>query len=302
MEARDGDGCAPIHLAALSGRTDLLELFLEAGQPVDFPRPCGRTPLHLAAACARGDAVAWLLASGASVKARARDGFAALHFAADAGDPAVIDTLCAAGAPVDGIDVSGRTPIFFAAWSEDNPEAVRALLEHGASVDHRDDQGSTALHHPANMGFLEACGALLEAGADPNAQDSYGNTPLYFAVRQGHTEVAELLLAAGADPNIQDEEGNTPLHCAARRHGVAYPERGAPKQAPRGEERVTPAQPARIRDGFELVGLLLDSGADPTIRNGHGQTPMDLAVSSRVEAVLKEAASDGEKPSEPSRD
>jgi cytohesin len=120
----------------------------------------------------------------------------------------VIDKLCEAGAPVDGIDVCRRTPLHYAVLREDKPEAVEALLAHGASVDHRDDQGSTALHHPANMGHLETCRALLAAGADANAQDSYGNTPLYFAVRQGHTEVAELLLAAGANPNAQNGGGS----------------------------------------------------------------------------------------------
>jgi len=65
---------------------------------------------------------------------------------------------------------------------KDDPEYVRALLRHGASVnDRRSGVGAlnaTALHYAARAGFLRTIEVLLEHGADVNARDSQGRTPL----------------------------------------------------------------------------------------------------------------------------
>ena len=72
---------------------------------------------------------------------------------------------------------------------KDDPEYVRALLRHGASVHDRrtgDPAGTagvralnaTALHYAARAGFLRTIEVLIGHGADPNARDSHGRTPL----------------------------------------------------------------------------------------------------------------------------
>jgi ankyrin repeat protein len=72
---------------------------------------------------------------------------------------------------------------------KDDPEYVRALLRHGASVHDRrtgDPAGmtgvralnATALHYAARAGFLQTIEVLIDHGADPDARDSHGRTPL----------------------------------------------------------------------------------------------------------------------------
>jgi truncated hemoglobin YjbI/ankyrin repeat protein len=72
---------------------------------------------------------------------------------------------------------------------KDDPEYVRALLRHGASVHDRrigDPAGTTgvralnatALHYAARAGFLRTIEVLIDHGADPDARDSQGRTPL----------------------------------------------------------------------------------------------------------------------------
>lgn len=72
---------------------------------------------------------------------------------------------------------------------KDDPEYVRALLDHGASANDRragDPDGATgvralnatALHYAARAGFLRTIEVLLDHGADPDARDSHGRTPL----------------------------------------------------------------------------------------------------------------------------
>ena len=94
-----------------------------------------------------------------------------------------------------------------------------------------------------------------------------GESPLHVSVL--HTEnlecpVLRRLLAAGAHPNQQTQSGitsnsrhcpdldaDTPLHLAA-----AY-----------GSESVVAS----------MIDFLISAGADPSLRNSRGQTPLDLA-------------------------
>ncbi len=53
----------------------------------------------------------------------------------------------------------------------------------------------------AKKGDTVSIKALLEAGADVNAKDNDGLTALMWAAVRGHTETAQALLEAGADVN-----------------------------------------------------------------------------------------------------
>ena len=57
---------------------------------------------------------------------------------------------------------------------------------------------------------------LLEAGADVNARADDGAPPLHGAVMHGLLEVVEWLLGSGADAAAANTNGATALHEAAR--------------------------------------------------------------------------------------
>jgi len=86
---------APIHLAAESGYTGLVELFLDYGVDIDLPtRGKNRvTALHIAAAKGRSEVVELLLKSGADVNARDVQGETPLHWAITAEQKEVADML-----------------------------------------------------------------------------------------------------------------------------------------------------------------------------------------------------------------
>ena len=97
------------------------------------------------------------------------------------------------------------------------PDAVRALLEHGA---HPDSDAENPLrvrpvHAAAAALDHESMRLLLEAGADPNVQQQSGFTPLHAAAHTDDVEMAELLLAHGADPAITTDDGRDPARLAA---------------------------------------------------------------------------------------
>jgi hypothetical protein len=57
---------------------------------------------------------------------------------------------------------------------------------------------------------------LIEAGADVNAKDDEGLTPLMIAAHYSTPEMVTLLIDAGADVNAKDDDGQTPLMYADR--------------------------------------------------------------------------------------
>ncbi len=116
--------------------------------------------------------------------------------ALEEGDVAALARMLSTTAPDTVIAPDGRT-LLMVAVEEANLPAVELIVQRGASLDTRDDQGMTALALGAGMGFHEAVEALLAAGADPNMHDLSGMTPLDTAEEHGAHDIASLLLRYG---------------------------------------------------------------------------------------------------------
>ena len=108
---------------------------------------------------------------------------------------------------------------------------LRRLLTEDPSLVRRTGAGVlpqwqwTLLHKAtAEQASLELVRALIDAGADINARDNEGNTPLHFSVKRINREkfatrdyegIVRLLLEKKADVHIVNVGGATPLHTAA---------------------------------------------------------------------------------------
>jgi hypothetical protein len=93
---------------------------------------------------------------------------------------------------------------------------VQVLLDVGADVKAKDQEGWNPLHLSVLAGSRAAIQVLLRAGADVNAPDRHGMTPLHHAAVKGNDEVLNVLLENGADPYTEDysEHGAFPIHHA----------------------------------------------------------------------------------------
>jgi len=116
--------------------------------------------------------------------------------ALEEGDVAALARMLATTPPDTVIAPDGRT-LLMVAVEEANLPAVELIVQRGAALDLRDDQGMTALALGAEMGFNEAVDVLLAAGADPNMHDLSGMTPLDTAEEHGAHDIASLLLRYG---------------------------------------------------------------------------------------------------------
>ncbi len=59
--------------------------------------------------------------------------------------------------------------------------------------------GKTALHYACRAGQGEIVADLLASGASVDLRDNDGTTPMMLATRNGHTEIVQQLIAAGAN-------------------------------------------------------------------------------------------------------
>ena len=294
-------GVTPLELAANNGNGEIVERLLAAGADANSRSREGQTPLMSAALNGQAAAVDALLAHGADVQAaESYRGQTALMLAAGEGNVEAMRSLIAAGAQVGAHSRSGFTPLLFAVRNA-QLDAVRLLLEHGADANDLASDGTTALNVAIVNAYYEVASVLLTHGADPNLPDSRGS-PLHTIAwlrkpgatdRAGGTgelataaprptgkvtslELAELLLEHGANPNVRidwDEIKFEPLGGTTRnppglflgRHLLTY--NGA-----------TAFYVATKNGDHEYMRLLAKAGADPTLPNRFGVTPLMVAA------------------------
>jgi ankyrin repeat protein len=185
--------------------------------------------------------------------------------------------VAARPASVRGAFTPDSIAAFFKAVRSGNVVEVGRRLDQTPALLTERDGGfrATALHWAAAAGDLPMATLLLERGADPCAKNGEGLNPSVVALRNNRagiafalrcpTEPLELLLFAAAQSGDQsvivqvldlkptainsvDTLGATPLHWAAfKGHAV-------------------------------ITAFLLENGADATVRNRAGKTPLDLAL------------------------
>jgi ankyrin repeat protein len=155
------------------------------------------------------------------------------------------------------------------------------LLDRGADVNARINDGRTPIYQVASMGnAVPVMRLLLEKGADPNAKTLTGMTPLIAASRS-NLDAMRLLIEKKADVNAKNAAGGTALMAAAqtgRPQAVRLLlEKGADVNV-RTKRNETALADAATAGNEETVKLLLDRGADVNVQDIRGYSPLLYAA------------------------
>ena len=250
---RDADGQGvpsddELLVAAKAGDVAKVAELLEADHARDVTDDRGNNALHLAAAHGHDGVVLMLVAAEVALDARNRAGRTPLYLASEAGHEPVIEVLANATRDRLEADVDAATARF--SWWHFVP-----------------------LHEAAGAGETHRARLLLRLGAEIEVTDHIERTPLRYAAEGGHTDTAVMLIERGADVNARDSSGNTPLHLAAI--GCR----------PRSEQwfsycRGDCLKTDTLCEGAypDLAALLIERGAEVTLANHHGWTPLHYAA------------------------
>lgn len=179
---------------------------------------------------------------------------------------------------------------------QNNIEGVKKALKEGANVNTRDKDKRSLLLLATLGKQIKMAMLLTENGADVNLQDNILDSPFLYAGASGQTELVKLFLANGARFDIFNRYNGSALIPACERGHVEtvrllantknYPINHINRLGWTGlMEAIV------LGDGSEkyqqIIQILKDAGADMTIPDSNGVTPLQHARSHGFTAIAK---------------
>lgn len=217
-------------------------------------------------------------------------------------DLEAVKTLIAAGEDVNQVDdMMGYTALSLAT----NIEMMKVLISAGADINHRDKRtGFTPLMNALNSCKTDVAKFLIEKGADVNLKSNDGATALILACGCSE-EIAKQLINKGADIKAVSDRGmGVFTQCTGiglSREVVTYEfaefllEKGADIDETNTTDYYggyTPLFWAVVSNEAKLVDFLLKHGANVNLKSSKGKTPLSLATEAgytNIVEILKKA-------------
>jgi ankyrin repeat protein len=192
-----------LYAAAAQGDAAAIERLVKTGAAIEARDGHGRTPLHVATFMHQGDAARALLRLGADANALEVQKYDIVTIAAVADDVPMLKLALAGGGNAKNITSPYEGTALIAASHLGHDEVVRLLIAAKAPLDHVNNLGWTALIESIVLGnggqrHIATLDALVKAGADVNRADRGGTTPLTLARGRNYAEMVRILTAAGA--------------------------------------------------------------------------------------------------------
>ncbi|WP_408895308.1 ankyrin repeat domain-containing protein [Paenibacillus taichungensis] len=150
-----------------------------------------------------------------------------------------------------------KVPALFQAVYDNDLATVKELTKSNDGSINNLYKGSTVLHAAIYNLDIEMIEFLVEAGADFTLKDKYGETPFFLASDLANIKAIKYFLGKGADPNERNQEGDTPLMKFAVRGNIP------------------------IDVFLNTMEIMVESGADLTIKNNQGETLL-----SKIESMV----------------
>jgi ankyrin repeat protein len=244
LEVRNLDGNTPLMEAVRAGNISSVEKLARNGADPTTRNIRGDTPLHLAVGMERYDLVTMLLGMGTSIHARNTRNRTPFQISLSI-SPRMASVLLTSDRIATSDDM-GNSALHIALQERAGEDYIRTIITQGARLNAVDNNGKTPLRLAVDINLLEAAKLLADAGADPFLAAVDNKTPAEISFSLGDECIRALF--SGRAINSRDSSENTILHYAAR-----Y---GTP----------------------QTISLLIELGANKTIRNISSELPVDIAL------------------------
>lgn len=189
---------------------------IDAGINLNLPLLRGRrTHLHEVALGDCIESAKLLISKGVNIDPKADAEDTPLHRACQNGSVRVAKLLIENGADIEARGMSETTPIFWAAYAETNQKEILELLyDNGAKIDVRDEYNNTPLIRAGSLGNSIAMKWFIGKNVDINACNEDGYTALHKSALLGYYKGVSVLLENEADVNALSNSNETPLDFA----------------------------------------------------------------------------------------
>ncbi|OBS20434.1 hypothetical protein FPOA_06804 [Fusarium poae] len=283
----------PVNAATENGNQRCLELVLDQGFSPNNVTSSGETALRTAIEKGRFDLCELLLQHGADPDLTPEGTRTPLIQAIFEGDLGMVKLLVEHKAAIDKREMPpdagwSRTPMHIAVdWKK--PTIVEYLLQQGADPNARDSDGVPVIMAAADSGDADVVQWLLDKGSVTNLT-SYSDERTALQEAVPHPEVVRVLLQHGADITTSNSESRTPLDFAISSNYLESVQIILEKcrdVLDLDSETIRQELCLAVVNGFtDVVGALLEAGADVNTVNEDGESLLMLAVKHNAESDM----------------
>ncbi|EAY08287.1 hypothetical protein TVAG_401410 [Trichomonas vaginalis G3] len=232
----------PITIAARNGYLDIVKHLVEHGAEYDTETQINTTtrllsPLSAAAQSGHLDVVKYLVEINCNPT---ENGSLPMILASQNNHPDVVEYLLQQAKYKE----KALMHTFTFAVKNMDLDTMDRLINIGASLELKDNEGLTILHHAATTNVTVMQKLLNCKGCNPTIKDSKGNPPILTALDCDNYPILSLLSKIKGVLNDSNSIGKTPLHIAVDNLN------------------------------FDAVDLFLNNGANPNAKDNKGLTPL----------------------------
>ncbi|XP_036610820.1 rabankyrin-5 [Trichosurus vulpecula] len=213
--------------------------------------------------------------------------------------------LLGSGASINDATPDGQTLLHMAIRRQDGKSAL-FLLEHQADINIRTQDGETALQLAIRNQLPLVVDAICTRGADMSVLDDQGNPPLWLALASDLEDIASTLVRHGCDATCWGpgpggclqtllhraiDENNESVSCFLIRSGCDVNSPRQPGVNGEGDEEARDGQtPLHLAASWgleETVQCLLEFGANVSMQDAEGRTPIHVAISNQQSVIIQ---------------
>ncbi|XP_067668335.1 ankyrin repeat domain-containing protein 50-like [Haliotis asinina] len=280
----DENGDNFLHCACREGHAEVVKyILLQDLVDINSLGHEKKSPVLIAGEQGHTEVVELLVKHGADLSLREKSGSNTLHRACYYGQFDVVKHILS----LNRVDINcrgymKRTPVMVAA-EQGYKKIVELLVNHGADLSLREQSGSNILHNACYRGQFDVVKYILSLNrVRINSRGYMKRTPVMVAAEHGYKTVVELLVNHGADLSLREQSGSNILHSACYRGRfdvVKYVlSLNTVDINSRGWKKRTPVMVAAVQGYKEVVELLVEHGANLSLRDDDSKTIVDLVL------------------------